>query len=68
MVRRTLILDNEDDVRGGVAGSFPIQGNYGRFEYLNWAALFMINARLAEADMLRAMFGADELSHRSASK
>jgi hypothetical protein len=35
---------------------------------LNWAALFMINAQLAEADMLRAMPDADELSRRSASK
>jgi len=27
-------------VRGGIAGSYPIYGAYGRFEFLNWAAKF----------------------------
>ena len=67
VVRRTLILDGEEGVRGGVAGSFPIGGKYGRLEYLNWAALFMINAQLAEAAGLRATSG-EALSHRSARK
>jgi hypothetical protein len=38
MVRQTLILEGEDGVRGGVAGSSPIQGNYGCFEYLKHIA------------------------------
>jgi hypothetical protein len=37
-----------DGCRGGVKGSFPIYGNYGRFEYLNWAAKFTIDALLRE--------------------
>jgi len=41
-------------IRGGIAGSFPIYGAYGRFEYLNWAAKFFIEAILAEAQC-RAM-------------
>jgi hypothetical protein len=52
-VRRTLILDGEEGVRGGVAGSFPIDGDYGQFEYLNWAAKFMIDSLLAEQAILR---------------
>lgn len=52
-VRRTLILEGEDGVRGGVAGSFPIDGDYGRFEYLNWAAKFLIDSLLAEEAVLR---------------
>ena len=42
-------LDTEDGgVRGGVAGSFPIWGEYGRYEYLNWAAKFLLDALLCE--------------------
>ncbi len=53
-VRRTLALDHADPgVRGGVAGSFPIDGGYGRFEYLNWAAKFAIDAWQAELDLER---------------
>ncbi len=34
--------------RGGVKGAFPIYGDYGQFEYLNWAAKFTIDALLLE--------------------
>lgn len=36
-------------IRGGIAGSFPVYGSYGRFEYLNWAAKFFLEAIMAEA-------------------
>ena len=50
-VRRALALDHADPgIRGGVAGSFPIDGAYGRFEYLNWAAKFAIDSWQAELD------------------
>ena len=40
-------LDHRDPgIRGGVAGSFPIWGAYGRYEYLNWAAKFLTDALL----------------------
>lgn len=47
-VRRTMDLDGPEDVRGGVKGSFPVDGGYGTFEYLNWAAKFTIDACLTE--------------------
>ena len=47
-VRRTMVLDGPEEVRGGVKGSFPVDGGYGTFEYLNWAAKFTIDACLAE--------------------
>jgi hypothetical protein len=47
-VRRTLRLEGEDGVRGGVKGSFPVDGDYGAYEYLNWAAKFAIDANLTE--------------------
>ena len=49
-VRRTVDLSNPDhNIRGGVKGSHPVDGDYGRFEYLNWAAKFTIDACLSEA-------------------
>jgi hypothetical protein len=47
-VRRTIKLDAIEDERGAVKGSFPVNGDYGRFEYLNWAAKFTIDSNLAE--------------------
>lgn len=48
VVRRTQRADDPDQTKGGVSGSFPIGGHYGRFEYLNWAAKFAIDSYAAE--------------------
>ena len=50
-VRRTLILDENPDVTGGVRGSFPVSGHYGRYELLNWAAKFLIDSNRAELEL-----------------
>jgi hypothetical protein len=50
-VRRTMRLDGSDGVRGGIKGSFPVDGAYGSFQYLNWAAKFFIDANLLEAEI-----------------
>jgi hypothetical protein len=47
-VRRTMRLDAAPDIRGGVKGSFPVSGEYGAYEYLNWAAKFFVDAMLLE--------------------
>lgn len=47
-VRRTVHLAGSPDVVGGVRGAFPVNGDYGRFEYLNWAAKFCIDSQLME--------------------
>jgi uncharacterized protein YyaL (SSP411 family) len=47
-VRRTVRLDGPEEVRGAVKGSFPVDGAYGRYEYLNWAAKFFVDANLYE--------------------
>jgi hypothetical protein len=52
-VRRTIRLDGPSETRGGVKGSFPIDGEYGRFEYLNWASKFVVDANLSELNLLR---------------
>jgi rhamnogalacturonyl hydrolase YesR len=47
-VRRTMAVEGPREIRGGVKGSFPVDGGYGRFQYLNWACKFMIDANRAE--------------------
>ena len=53
-VRRTVRMDGPQEIRGGVKGSFPVNGDYGQWEYLNWAAKFCIDANLLELDLLQA--------------
>jgi hypothetical protein len=47
-VRRTVAVDGPKETRGGVKGSFPVDGDYGTFEYLNWAAKFFIDSNELE--------------------
>jgi len=48
-VKRTQRLDHPDPaVRGGIAGSAPIWGDYSRFEYPNWAAKFFADALMMD--------------------
>lgn len=50
-VRRTVRVDGHDARTGGVKGSFPVNGAYGQWQYLNWAAKFCIDANLLEAEL-----------------
>jgi hypothetical protein len=52
-VRRTLRVDGPEETRGGIKGSFPVNGGYGTYEYLNWAAKFFIDAHLLESEVRR---------------
>jgi hypothetical protein len=47
-VRRTVRLDAPEVMRGGVKGSYPVDGGYGPFEYPNWAAKFLIDSLALE--------------------
>ena len=43
-------LDDKDPgVRGGIPGSFPIDGDYMTYRYPNWAAKFFMDALMLEA-------------------
>jgi hypothetical protein len=33
-----------DGIRGGIKGSYPLSGGYGRFEILNWATKYFADA------------------------
>lgn len=50
-VRRTIRVDGPEETRGAVKGSFPVDGAYGRFEYLNWACKFFIDANMLEKEI-----------------
>ena len=49
-VRRAIRIDGPAHARGGVKGSFPVDGDYGQWAYLNWAAKFCIDANLLELE------------------
>ncbi len=51
-VRRTVAQTGSAGEVGGVAGSFPIDGAYGRWQFLNWAAKFTVDAQLQELGLL----------------
>ncbi|MDZ7859294.1 MAG: hypothetical protein U5O15_01270 [Candidatus Krumholzibacteriota bacterium] len=51
LVRHHDILSFKDTVRGGVVGSWPVHGEYGRFMILNWATKFFIDALLEEIEL-----------------
>lgn len=57
-VRRTMRVEGAPEIAGGVKGSFPVSGDftgdYGRFQYLNWACKFMIDACALEEDIRAA--------------
>lgn len=42
------LLDADEVVHGGIAGSSPIWGDYSRFEYPNWAAKFFADALMMD--------------------
>ncbi|MDZ7617399.1 MAG: prenyltransferase/squalene oxidase repeat-containing protein, partial [Patescibacteria group bacterium] len=50
-VRRTVRTTGPEEQRGGVKGAFPVAGEYGRYQYLNWAAKFFIDAHVLESDL-----------------
>ncbi|MBV9198714.1 MAG: hypothetical protein JOY83_03070 [Alphaproteobacteria bacterium] len=61
-VRRTVAYDGPDHIRGGVKGSFPVDGGYGSFQYLNWAAKFFIDSNQAEV-AIRASESGQRVDH-----
>ena len=56
-VRRTLHTDGSPDARGGVKGSFPVDAEYGTYQFLNWAAKFFVDSNLLEQDVHSANQG-----------
>jgi len=50
-VRRTMRIDGPLESRGAIKGSFPVSGDYGQYQYLNWACKFFIDANMMEQEI-----------------
>ena len=53
-VRRTIRVDGPAEIRGAVKGSFPVDGAYGRYEYVSWAPKFTIDSLMLEREVRAA--------------
>src|SRR5215468_6125771 len=53
-VRRTIRVQGHPAIRGAVKGSFPIDGSYGSYEYLNWAVKFFVDSNILEKSICSA--------------
>jgi len=47
-VKNTQFVSTEKNVSGGIAGSWPISGDYSKFKIPNWSAKFFIDALIYE--------------------
>ncbi|MCW5632263.1 MAG: hypothetical protein KIT17_02925 [Rubrivivax sp.] len=56
-LRRTVHLQGDAPARGGVKGSYPVNGDYGRYEFLNWAAKFLADSLMLETDVTARSIG-----------
>jgi hypothetical protein len=48
------MTSKNDGIRGGIAGSFPIWGDYVNFGYPNWAAKFFADALMLKGEILES--------------
>lgn len=53
-LKRTQALSGDPNIVGGIKGSHPIYGWYGKDQYLNWAAKFFADALMLESGYGRA--------------
>jgi Squalene-hopene cyclase C-terminal domain len=47
-VRRTMKVEGPPETRGAIKGSFPVNGRYGAYQYLNWACKFFVDSSMLE--------------------
>ena len=47
------VMSRHAGIRGGIRGSFPVNGSYCRYRLPNWATKFFIDAFLAEQNAMR---------------
>ena len=50
LMRRQDLTSSNEGLRGGIRGSWPVNGAYGRWRVLNWATKFFIDALMVEMD------------------
>jgi hypothetical protein len=47
-VRRTMKVEGPSETHGAIKGSFPVNGQYGSYQYLNWACKFFVDSNMLE--------------------
>ncbi|MGH7164873.1 MAG: hypothetical protein ACREIS_05030, partial [Nitrospiraceae bacterium] len=47
-VRRTMKVQGPPETRGAIKGSFPVDGEFGPYQYLNWACKFVLDSTMLE--------------------
>jgi rhamnogalacturonyl hydrolase YesR len=50
-VRLTMHSHGRPEARGAIKGSFPVDAEYGPYQFLNWAAKFFVDSNLLEQDV-----------------
>ncbi len=60
-LRRTIDVRGSPDTRGALKGSFPVFGDYCRYQYPNWGTKFLIDAHMLELASANKHGGADEV-------
>lgn len=50
-VRRTVPIAGPPEARGGVKGSYPVDGGYQRYARISWGAKFLVDSLLLEASL-----------------
>ena len=50
LMRTQDLGSSHEGMRGGIRGSFPANGAYGKWRVLNWATKFFVDALLMERD------------------
>ena len=53
-LKATQALRGNPDIVGGIKGSHPVFGGYGKYQYLNWATKFYADALMQEAGVREA--------------
>ena len=53
LMKCQLLNTSNADIRGGISGSDPLSGQYGRFEILNWAVKFFMDSLMLEMGIQR---------------
>ena len=64
-VRTTIRVVGPPEIRGGVKGSFPVSGDYCRFEYPSWACKFVIDVNRLEQSIRNSERHATQLAELS---
>jgi hypothetical protein len=59
LLERHDVTSQDDAIRGGMAGSWPVWGGYGQYMVLNWATKFFVDALMLEPNTTAPLSSSD---------